>query len=460
MLARLQKFLGRTRRDRSGNVAVIVALATIPLLGLGGLAIDYGMVLATKAKLDQAADAAALASVTGTQTYLQTYTGSSDVTNSAEAAGQAQGTSQFLANSGRLPNGTLASPTVQVTRNGPTLTGRVTYAFTMPTLFMAALGSKTITVTGNSTSTLTMPTYINVYVVLDVSSSMGIGATQADQQTVFNATGCAVACHYDGSETTAHNKGATLRIDVAKSAIAAGLAKIPTGSTYQVAVYTMSDNLVQVYAPSNNVTGAITAVQGIDLAGDNYDGGTDTTNALKSLAKTLPATGNGLTASTALGVVMFISDAVQDSDEKVCGGRNCSSQTDTSSSTFTVLNPCSSGTSTPTSGDCWMDRNFGVYFESIDPSQCSAVVSAGYTLMTLDVQYLIPPANLQGNSSTLQQAFSYIQNRLIGTIQNNMSQCASSPSYAYSANTPDEIAAATTAMFGAIPTVSSARLSQ
>lgn len=266
-----RKVLDRLRAmlsDRVGNVGVIFALSAVPLLGMTGIGIDYGYMLSLKAKLDQAADAGAVAGATTTQSYLASFSGTSDVTTLAQNAGQAQASAQFAANVGILPAGTLNPVTPVVVRNKQTITSTVQYSFVTKPFLMGIFGISQMTIAGTSVSKVVMPTYINVYVVIDNSESMGIGATQADQQTVYNATNqCALACHYSGSDTegAVHKAGATLRIDVAKQAIVAGLNNIPNGSNYQVAIYTMSNSLRQVFSLSNNITGAISAVNSVDL---------------------------------------------------------------------------------------------------------------------------------------------------------------------------------------------------
>lgn len=323
---------------------------------------------------------------------------------------------------------------------------------------MEILGINTLAIGGTSVSQVVLPTYINVYVVIDNSESMGIGATTADQKLTYNATygtsggSCALACHYAGSDTesTVHNAGATLRIDVAKQAVIAGLKSIPTGSNYQVAVYTMANSLKNVFSLSNNVTSAITAVNNVDLENSNDDGGTNTTYTLQTLANQLPTAGTGLTQSTAQGIVMLITDAVQDSDMKV---KNGSSFSDSIDSNFVKYSPCNQQT-------CWTDSAFGgVTFEAFDPTQCTSIKNLGYTMMTLDVQYLIPPSNLQ-SSQSFSNVFTYVSTYLLSSMTSNMQACATSSNYAYSASTPSEVSAATTAMFGAIPLAAVARISQ
>ncbi len=59
------------------------------------------------------------------------------------------------------------------------------------------MGKTSITVTGTSTSTANMPLYIDFYLLLDNSPSMGVAATPGDVTTMVNNTSdkCAFACH-------------------------------------------------------------------------------------------------------------------------------------------------------------------------------------------------------------------------------------------------------------------------
>ncbi len=470
MFYRVSKLLRRLARDHAGNVAIIVAAAALPVMGIIGLAIDYSYQLSVKTKLEQAADAAAMAGITAAQTYIMNYTGTGDPTASAIASGETVAQAEFNANAGKLPGGgTLTINNLTVARSGSTLTGNLSYTLTMPTSFMAAVGVKTATVSGASTTTVTMATYVNIHVVIDNSESMGIGATANDQQIVYNTTtqyvnsndaayACAIACHYSGNGTTdttalVRSHGATLRIDVAKSAVVAALQALPAGPNYQIAIYTMSGGLKQVQALTSSISTAVAAVNTIDLANDNNDGATDSTHALQMLnANYLTTPGTGLTASTAQGFVMLLTDGVQDSDNKNCTGSGCADSYD---SNFTVFSPCNQSNCDYISG-----FSVPIYIESFDPTQCAPIKTKGYTMMTLDVQYLVPSSSLQGNSAVLKSVFSTIQNYLAGTTTTNMASCATSSSYAYSANAPSEITSAVQTMFNAIPAASQARISQ
>ena len=436
--------LKRIAVDRAGGLTTIFAFSLIPLIGFVGLATDYGLELAAKSKLDHAVDAAAIAAITSTQSYIVSYKGTGDPTAAAIAVGKAQGLAQFNANTGALPS-TVPTPTINVTITGRLVNATAAYAFSMPTIFMRALGSKSMSFSGSAASTLTIPAFTNIYIVIDVSESMGIGATVADQQIVYNATGgCAVACHHSGTTDLARNKGATLRIDVAKNAVISALNQVINSNNatrFQVAIYTMSSKFTNVYALSSNLSGAVTAVKGLDVSTLNQDGGTNTTYGLTTLGNNLNPDGDGLTSATAQGFVMMITDGVQDSDWKVQSGNSWADGYD---SNFSPYSPCNQA-------NCKKLTGFAVpiYIQSFDPSACSLLKSKGYTLMTLNTTYLVPPSNLRSSSSTLNEVFDYVQAYLQSSISSNLSACATSSTYAYSANTPSEINAAVQQMFAA-----------
>ena len=53
--------LGSFARDRSGNVAIIFALLLVPIMGMIGLAVDFGRAHLIQSRTQAAVDAAALA---------------------------------------------------------------------------------------------------------------------------------------------------------------------------------------------------------------------------------------------------------------------------------------------------------------------------------------------------------------------------------------------------------------
>lgn len=441
LLGHLLAMLRRAWAARAGSLTTITAFSAIPMIGFIGLSVDYGMELAAKSKLDHAADAAVIAAITSAQTYIVTYTGTGDPTTNAIAVGKAQGLAQFKANTGSLP-AAVPTPTINMSVSGRVVSANASYSFSMPTIFMRVLGTRTASFTGAAGSTLTIPAFTNIHIVIDTSSSMGIGATTADQQIVYNATGgCAVACHHTGTTDLARNKGATLRIDVAKNAVVSALKQIISSGNatrFQVSVWTMSTQFNNVFT-LGKVADAISVVQGLDITDDQKDGGTNTTYSLKYLGNTLDADGNGLTSATAQGFVMLITDGVQDSDMKVKSGSNWVDGYDTN---FVPYSPC-------TTPNCKSLTGFSVpiIIQSFDPTACNSIKSKGYTLMTLNTKYIVPPSNLQSSSATLNSVFDFVKTYLASSIASNLASCATSSTYAYAADSPSEINTAVQQMF-------------
>jgi Flp pilus assembly protein TadG len=454
--------------NQRANVAMIFAFILIPVLFAAGIGVDYTMAARRRAKLDAAADSAALAALTPAMMALDIGTWKSTAQSVAakmfnSLAGQVTG----LKNA-PTPVVTIC-PTSASPNNCPAnVTSRtvtVSYSGKSVTNFGGIIGQTTMNIGGNATATFSTPPYVNIYVLLDISSSMGIGATTADQQIVYNATKnstmgpCGLSCHYTDSnlrmstEQAAHNAGATLRIDVAKSALTQALQQLQTNQGYvQVAIYTFSNKFVNVFPLSANLSNAINTVSTIDLSNQNSDGGTNMTYGLSQLYSALQnqtpkfTPGNGQTQASAQAVVMLISDGVQDSDMKINNGA-----TDSTDPNFTTYSGCNTRQTYTT--QCWLDTNFNIYLEAFDPTQCAPIKSANYSMMTLDVQYLVPPSNLQSQTQSLNDVFTYIQNYLQNSsptnIQTNMTSCATSPAFAYSANTPGEISTAVANMFTA-----------
>ena len=137
--ARLRAFVG----DRHGNVTIIVGLAIVPLFGIIALSIDYSMTLTAKAKLDQAADAAAMAGVVAAQNYVASYNGTGNPVPAALVVAQTQAQAQFNANAGATPGGGVLNITnMSFTNSGQVLTGTVSYSLANPTTFAGVLGFK------------------------------------------------------------------------------------------------------------------------------------------------------------------------------------------------------------------------------------------------------------------------------------------------------------------------------
>src|SRR5580704_554110 len=204
--AGIRNLITKFRLNRRGNVAVISALTAIPLLSAAGCAIDYSMASWIKMKLQAAADAATLATMSINSpavTAAKAMTG-----NGTISGGSTDAINYFNANLGAAPasNGyTGLTSSATVSKSSQVVTAKMTFSANVPTYFMGIVGYKTMSVSGSSSASSTLPTYINFYLMLDVSGSMSFRATAAEQQRLMAVNpdnlgqypnGCQFACHF------------------------------------------------------------------------------------------------------------------------------------------------------------------------------------------------------------------------------------------------------------------------
>jgi Flp pilus assembly protein TadG len=197
-------FMRGLRRDQRGAVAIIVALAAVPLFGFAGLAIDIGYALSVKSALQTSTDAAVLA---GAQDLNCCTSAPSQAVTTATSYGSVAGGKNLIPG----VTVTMASGSPQMkcfTSLGISCTGVsaanglvVTQTAAVPTFFARVFGISTISVsaTAAAASAGGKPTPLDVMLVLDTTQSMnnadpkcGItGATkltcaEAGVQTILN----------------------------------------------------------------------------------------------------------------------------------------------------------------------------------------------------------------------------------------------------------------------------------
>jgi Flp pilus assembly protein TadG len=199
----LLRLIGRFRNDRRGNIAVIFAIACIPLISAVGCAVDYSMATRMKAKLQSAADGAAVASLS--QRSLG-YVAAAAMTGSGSvAAGVADANNIFDGNMNNATGYQNLVRTSTVTKTGLRLTANITYTADVPTTFMKVVGFQKLSLSGSSSASALLPAYLDFYLALDVSGSMGLPSTAAEAQRMqwsnpdnFRQypTGCTLACHF------------------------------------------------------------------------------------------------------------------------------------------------------------------------------------------------------------------------------------------------------------------------
>jgi Flp pilus assembly protein TadG len=334
----------RFTRNSSGNVAIILALSSIPLVFAVGAGVDYTLAVERETQLNAIADAASLAAVTPS---MMTQTDSASIL-AAQNAFNAQATA--------IPDITYNPANLKVTV-ADTITTRtvtVTYTAISPNLFANVLGMPTIPIGGTSQSSAQNPPNINFYLLLDDSPSMAIAASQSGITTMVNNTssqgGCAFACHEshpssDGlgnpsgedNYALARNLGVTLRIDLLQQATqdlmtTAAATALTDNAKYDMAIYTFDTGFNTIQTLTSNLTAAGTAASAIQVeevysnnwltsSNQNNDTNTNYDNAMTKINSTMPNPGNGTNAAgdTPQEVLFFVTDGVE--DENVSGNR-------------------------------------------------------------------------------------------------------------------------------------------
>jgi Flp pilus assembly protein TadG len=190
------------RSATRGNSAIIFAIAALPIISAVGCVIDYSYASMIKTKLQAAADAATLATVSNNSPIVTTAKG---MTGSGSVSGGSTYLQNFFNEDTSAFTGISLSPTPTVTKSGQSVSATATFSYAVPTYFLKIMGYSSITVKGSSTASFTLPTYIDFYLMLDVSGSMSFPSTTAEQQRLLAVNpdnlgeysgGCQFACHF------------------------------------------------------------------------------------------------------------------------------------------------------------------------------------------------------------------------------------------------------------------------
>ena len=254
--SRITALISRFRRDIRANIAVTFAIATVPIITAVGCATDYSMAARMKSKLQSAADTASLAAISVNSAG---WTAASAMTsNGSVAAGVTESNNVFNGNAATFSGYQNLSVSSVVTKTGSTLTNTVTYSADVPVTFMKIAGWTTMHVAGTSNSSSSPPLYLDFYLLLDVSGSMGLPSTPAEavrMQTinpdnyVQYPTGCTLACHF-APQNSACTNGGTQRYPTNNYCMGYLYSRVS-----QSALSTLVNSTSTVSRPKSNVPG-------------------------------------------------------------------------------------------------------------------------------------------------------------------------------------------------------------
>ncbi len=446
-------------RNHGGNVSIIVGLSLVPMIGLIGLGIDFGVAQTTKVKLDNAADAAAIAAVATAKAFVVANPNDSNVTADAIAAGTDRARRAFIVNTASLPFAAVPTPVIALvaSASGQTFSATVSYTATTPNHFGLIFKSNAITLSGQAAASADLPSFLDFYLLVDVSGSMGLAATGDGQAALIKATGCQFACHFKGNSagwTYATNNSIQLRSGAVNTAVC-GLIKLASQplviNQYRVGIYPFIDimgtlsplsndftalNLAATCGSSsptafNNLldTGSTQLYTSNDPSTGTGSGGTHFETILPAMQTTIQGSagagfGNGSASNKSRPFVFLITDGMQNSQHYYYKKNNVYTYPG-SPSLFSGYSAANWDGSSP---------------QAMDSSLCSSLKSAGATISVLYIPYNTLAANSDDAAET------NAANAAIPKLPSALSTCAST-GFFQTANTPDDIKTALSNMF-------------
>jgi hypothetical protein len=342
----------------------------------------------------------------------------------------------FNAQSADMERVTIRNVSATVTDGSNGRTAVVSYTANAPTSILGLMNVKRIKLAGNSYAASAKPTYIDFYLLLDNTPSMGVGATTADINTMVANTSdqCAFACH-DLSDSNNYYKlakklGVQMRIDVVRTAtqklMDTATATQIVSSQFRAAIYTFgttctSLGLSTVATLTSSLSSAKAQASSIDLMtipyqGYNNDQCTNSDSALSALNSVITTPGDGSTSAQPQKLLFFVTDGVADA-----------------SNAGACSKPLTGGTRCQ---------------EPMDVSFCTTLKNRGVKIAVLYTTYLPLPTNAWYN--TWIAPFQ-------GQLGNNMQSCAS-PGLYFEVSPTQGISEAMTALFQ--KAVGQARLTQ
>jgi hypothetical protein len=358
---------------------------------------------------------------------------------------------------------TLPTPAVDI--SGQTVTATVTYTARIQNSFAKLFAVPTTTVTNTMKASADLPSYLDFYLMVDVSGSMGLpstssGMTQLAQNNDDSFSdykqGCQFACHFPGNKGWGLAAGKIqLRSDAVNNAVCALLQRAAAPAVpyqYRIGIYPFINQLATLTNLTYDVNALKTSAQcamAWPLAFTNLlDTGTTQLNSpgdpttgtgsggthfevafpqMKGIV-TQNGFGDGSTSTSRKPFVFLVTDGMQNGQHF-----------------FVKPNGTYAYPGNPSKfagyGDAWWD---GSQPTQIDASNCDALKAAGATISVLYIPYnqitFTDKGGTVAGENKKVNAFS-------PTLSTPLQACASGPNYFRTANSPADITAALNAMF-------------
>lgn len=445
------------RTQQGGAVAIIFALAVMPMLGMVGVAVDYASVAAAKSEANSIADAAAIAAVSDTNVKPTT-----PWAQQREISQKAAETEFFAQMTARNSSWKITHAIFEAERADSGVRIKVCYEAAIDTKIMKIAGIAGISFSNCAKAQSAPPVYVSVFALIDASGSMGIGATHADQALMERRLGCAFACHTinDVNDRACNNPGGNIprgrwsqtpkcaaaigaktRFDIVRNAMvkvtdqARALSRLQ--QQYRLSVHKFSNGLTEVQPLTHAMPAARNAIERMSM--DQRGAGTNFYKVLPEFTRLLPKSGDGRTPETPKVFVLLLSDGIGSRvfEENRCffGGRP----------------PCQFEGGWRQDPDYVLESPFvdgSIRSQAFPARLCDEMKRKGATVLTLATEF---------DSSGINDGHMKNVDRTLRSLaMNGLSLCASGAHLAYRANQAADIDRAIAQMFSSV--VEKARL--
>jgi hypothetical protein len=414
------------QRSAAGNIAILTALMLVPVMGIAGLAVDYSISSLQHSRLTALADSTALLGARRAKALIEEGARRIDARLEGRRGLERELTVHFTSESSHIKG---VKKKIEIDRNGQEVAVTVDWNVQVPSVFGKLFGQKSYQISGRSKSTVSLRPYVNLIVLLDISQSMGIGATQADQARLFQREGCMFACHLPVIPSTAsyvNNTKSTYqmareasppidtRVDIGRSAIQEiiTLAEAEADGSknhVKIGVYTFSNTVREVVPIDKPIASDFdeirNRVKNITLGQEG--GGSNIMGALNTIHGRIRKAGDGSSSDNPKVFVLLVSDGVANSTlvtQPAVGKLSFSAEEPFHHLKTSELNAIQSPRSQDVpdapkasqvivSGDKQIDAG---RMGAMDDRICEALKSDGVTMMVVAAEYVIPGQEHRG----------------------------------------------------------------
>ena len=300
--------------DQDGAVVLMFAFALFVMFGAVGAAVDYGRGLHAKSQLAQAADAAALAAAQHADQLSKEGASPGDAKQEGERRGLQVWSVNVLGSIAEV-----ATPRIQLKNDVSGWSASITYSGALKTTIAGILGFDRVDVGGLSEAKAggVKRTYMDFYLLLDNSQSMGIAATPQGINQLETLTGCQFGCHVTGQSDNydaARANNIAMRIDTLRDATTRLLVAAENNSStpdqYSFGLWTFHDQQTELSATTTDYSKLKQLADQVDLP--TYEDGTQTDDAIAYLNGLVTDSGSGASKSDRIKFVFLVTDGVQD----------------------------------------------------------------------------------------------------------------------------------------------------